>query len=87
VTSRRKELNVDNTDFAEQREDLLQAIERDREEVRVALQELTGAAELKLDVSERIKASPLTWAIGAFFVGVWLGSRAASVDAAGQRRP
>ena len=86
MTSRRKELNVDNTDFAEQREDLLQSIERDREEVRVALQELTGAAELKLDLGERIKASPLTWAIGAFVVGVWLGSRAASADAAGQRR-
>ncbi len=78
---------MDNTNFAEQREDLLQSIERDREEVRVALQELTGAAGFKLDVSERIKAFPLAWAIGAFLVGVWLGSRGASVDAAGQRRP
>jgi hypothetical protein len=78
---------VNDTDFAEQRQDLLQSIERDREEVRVALQELTGAAELKLDVGERIKVSPLTWVMGAFFIGVWLGRRAASLDAAGQRRP
>jgi hypothetical protein len=78
---------VDNTGFAEQRRDLLQSIEQDREEMRVALHELTGTVGSKLDVSERIKASPLTWAIGAFLVGVWLGSRGTSVEAAGQRRP
>lgn len=77
---------MNDPDFAERREDLLQSIEHDREEVRVALHELTGAAGLKLDVGERIKASPLTWAIGAFLVGAWLGSRGASVDGAGQRR-
>ena len=33
---------MDKTDFAEQREDLLQSIERDQEEVRVAVHELTG---------------------------------------------
>jgi hypothetical protein len=78
---------MDQTDFAEQRQDLLQSIEWDREEVRVALHELTAAAELKLDVGERIKASPVTWVMGAFLVGLWLGSRAASLDASGQRRP
>jgi len=77
---------VDKTDFAEQREDLLQSIERDQEEVRVAVQELTGAARSKLNVSEHIKEFPLAWAIGAFLVGLWLGSRGASVDVAGQRR-
>lgn len=77
---------MDKTDFAEQREDLLQSIERDQEEVRVAVQELTGAARSKLNVSEHIKEFPLAWAIGAFLVGLWLGSRGASVDVAGQRR-
>ncbi|MBI4514972.1 MAG: hypothetical protein HY699_04040 [Deltaproteobacteria bacterium] len=78
---------MEKTDFAEQREDLLQGIERDREEVRVAVHQLTGAAGSTLDVSEHIKKFPLTWAIDAFLVGVWLGSRGASVGAAGQRRP
>lgn len=77
---------MDHTDFAEQRADLLQSIERDQEEVRVAVHALTGAAGSKLDVSEYIKKFPLTWAIGAFLVGVWLGSLGGSGDAAGQRR-
>lgn len=66
-------------DFAEQREDLLQSIERDQEEVRVAVHELTGAARSKLKASEYIKEFPLTWTVGAFLVGMWLGSRRAAV--------
>ncbi len=77
---------VDKTDFAEQREDLLQGIERDQEEVRVAMHELTGAARSTLNVSEHIRQFPLTWAIGAFLVGAWLGSRGARAQVAGQRR-
>ena len=77
---------MDKTDFAEQREDLLQSIERDQEDVRVAMHQLTGAAGAKLDVSEHIREAPLTWAMGAFLVGVWLGTRAAPLHAAGQRR-
>jgi hypothetical protein len=77
---------VDNTDFVEQREDLLQSIERDQQEVRVAVHQLTGAAGSKLDVSEHIKKFPLTWAIGALLVGAWLGSRGAPVNVAGQGR-
>ncbi len=68
---------VDNTDFAEQREDLLQSIEHDQEEVRVAVQELTGAARSTLNASAYIKEFPLAWTMGAFLVGVWLGSRGA----------
>jgi hypothetical protein len=78
---------VETTDFAEQREDLLQSIERDQEEVRVAVQELTGAARSKLNVSEHIKKFPLTWAMGAFLVGTWLGSRGVLPNGTGQRRP
>lgn len=77
---------MEKTDFTEQREDLLQSIERDQEEVRVAVHELTGAAGATLDVSEHIKKFPLTWAIGALLVGAWLGSRGAPLNAAGQRR-
>lgn len=73
---------MENGDFAGQREDLLQLIEREEEEVRIALHELTDAAEQKLDsldVSERIRAAPLAWTVGAFLVGAWLGSREHSV--------
>jgi hypothetical protein len=77
---------VDKPDFAEQREDLLQGIERDQEEVRVAVHELTGAAKSTLNVSEHIRKFPLTWTIVAFLVGVWLGSRGAPTHVAGQRR-
>ena len=84
--ARKKTLAVDKPDFAEQREDLLQGIERDQAGVRLAVHELTGAAGSRIDVSEYIKKFPLTWAIGAFLVGVWLGSRGAPGLAAGQRR-
>lgn len=77
---------MNKTDFAERREDLLQGIKRAEEGVRVAVHELTGAAGSKLDVSEHIKKFPLTWAIGAFFLGVWLGSRGAPAPVAGRRR-
>ena len=77
---------MDKTDFTEQREDLLQGIERDQEEVRVAVHALTGAARSTLNVSEHIKQFPLTWAMGAFLVGLWLGSRGAPTHMAGQRR-
>jgi hypothetical protein len=82
----KEEPTVEKTDFAEQREDLLQSIERDQQEVRVAVQQLTGAARSKLDVSERIKKFPLTWGMGAFLVGVWLGSRGAPLNVDGHRR-
>jgi hypothetical protein len=77
---------VGHSAFAAQREDLLQSIERDQEEVRVAVQELAGAARSQLDVGERIKAFPLTWVIGAVLVGLWLGSRGAPIAAARERR-
>jgi hypothetical protein len=73
---------VNKTDYAEQREDLLRSIGRNQEEVRVAVRELTGAAQSKFNVSERIKEFPLTWTIAAFLVGAWLGRRGAP----GQRR-
>ena len=83
---------MEKTDFAEQREDLLQSIERDEEDVRVAVQELTVAAHSTFSASAHIKQFPLTWTIGAFCVGMWLGSRGVQVRAivqpngAGQRR-
>ena len=77
---------MDKPDFAEQREELLQRIEQDQEEVRVAMHELTRAVEFKLDVRVYIKRFPLTWVIGGFLVGMWLGSRGAPGEVARQRR-
>jgi hypothetical protein len=71
--------------YTEQRDHLLQSIERDDERMRVAMHELAGAARFKFDVGERIKQFPLTWVIGACLVGAWLGSRGARMRVAGQR--
>ena len=73
-----------DSEFTAQRDDLLQSIERDQEEVRLAVHELTGAAKSSLDVREHIKEFPLTWAIGALLVGMWLGSRGSRGDVGGQ---
>lgn len=72
---------AENGDFVEERDELLQAIERDQEDVREALHELTTAAEHKLDVSERIRRSPLAWTAGATIVGAIWGAREASAAA------
>ena len=60
-------------DFAERREELLQSIEHDEEELREAVHELAEVAEEKLDFAGYIRESPLTWVVGAFCVGMWLG--------------
>ena len=77
---------MEKTDFAEEREELLQGIEQDEKDVRAAVHELTDAAGSKVDVSEHIRRFPLTWAIGAFLIGAWLGSRGAQARVAGQGR-
>jgi hypothetical protein len=77
---------VDDADFTEQRDELLQSIEQHGEDVRVALHELTGAAEQKLVVAERIRAAPVAWLFGGFLLGIWLGSRGTSGPSAGPGR-
>ena len=67
---------VDNADFVEQREVLLESIKRDEQEVRGAIQELTAAARLQLNVRKCVEEFPLTWLIGSFLIGLWVGSRA-----------
>jgi hypothetical protein len=65
---------------------ILRSIERHVQEVRVAVHEITGAAGLKLDVGERIRGAPLTWAVAAALVGLWLGSRGTPADVARKGR-
>jgi len=61
-------------DYAEQRDELLESIERDHEELREAVHELAEAARETLGFTDRIRESPLTWIAGAFLLGLWLGS-------------
>ena len=66
---------MSNSDFAEQRETLVQSIESDQDDMRSALLELAGVTERSLDVAERIRRSPLAWAAAAFLLGAWFGAR------------
>jgi hypothetical protein len=54
--------------------------------LRVAMHDLTAAAGSKLNVGAHIEKFPLTWAIGAFLLGVWLGRRRATAQLPIQRR-
>lgn len=63
-----------NLDVTERHEELLQGIEEDEEVLREAVHELAEATERKLDVTRFVRASPLEWVIGAFCVGLWLGT-------------
>ncbi len=65
---------MDDSDAIEQREELLQSIERDEEELRDAVHDLTGAARSRLDVGEWIREAPLAWLVGGVLLGVWLGT-------------
>ena len=77
---------MSTTDFTEQRDDLLRSIERDQQAVRVAVHELTGAAQSKLSVGERIDEFPLTWVVGGFLFGAWLGWRRGGLVASARQR-
>ncbi len=66
---------METPDYTEQRGELLQSIEHDEAEVRVAVQELAGAAQVKLDLGEHIKRFPVAWLIGGFLLGLWIGDR------------
>lgn len=63
------------SDYIEQRDELLESIERDQEELRAAVHELTGAARETFDVSERIRERPWAWLAAAILFGLWLGTR------------
>jgi hypothetical protein len=63
-----------DTSVDEERAMLHAAIERDRAELRDAVDDLATAVGYELDPRRRIAADPLPWMLGAFVVGVWLGS-------------
>lgn len=64
-----------NNDYMQQREEILGEIERDQEEVRAAVQELTRAARETFSLTDHIREHPMVWLAGGFLVGLWLGHR------------
>ena len=64
-----------NHDYLQQREDILEEIERDQEEVRAAVHELTRAARETVSLTDHIREHPMMWLAGGFLFGLWLGGR------------
>ena len=63
------------TEYVEQRGQLLDSIERGESDLREAVQALTGVARRQFMLSAYIRSAPLRWVIGAFLVGAWLGTQ------------
>ena len=57
----------------EHREALRQSLEQHKQELRLAVQDLSVAARSWSDPSESIRLHPAAWLTGAFVVGLWLG--------------
>jgi hypothetical protein len=64
---------VDSLSGIDQRDVLIESIERHEQALRQAVHELTGAASVQLQISKRIKQAPLPWLLAGFLVGMWLG--------------
>jgi hypothetical protein len=50
-----------------------QTLEQHKEELRLAVQDLSVAARSWSDPAEAIRHRPAAWLTGAFIVGLWLG--------------
>ena len=57
----------------EQRETLRQNLEQHKQDLRIAVQDLTVAARSWSDPTESIRLHPGSWLTGAFVFGLWLG--------------
>lgn len=66
---------MDSVSYDDQRERLHASIERDAEELRDAVQELSAAARVRFDLGEHIKEFAFAWLLGGFLFGVWLAAR------------
>lgn len=67
-------------EYVERREELLESIERDQEELREAVHDLTDAARETFVLAERIRESPVAWLVGGALLGLWLGARASAAS-------
>jgi len=57
----------------EQREVVRQSLEQHKQDLRLAVEDLTIAARSWSNPSESIRLHPGAWLAGAFIVGLWLG--------------
>jgi hypothetical protein len=57
------------------RQELETRIQRDRDELRQALDLVRIRAREQLDPRWRVRERPIPWLAGAFCVGLWLGAR------------
>jgi len=62
-------------EYVEQREQLLDSIEKGESALREAMLDLANVAHQQLAPSEHIRSSPFPWLAGAFLVGAWMGAR------------
>ena len=69
--------------FGERREHLLASLERDREQVRRAVEDLRRSASgavRSLTLGRQLLTHPAVWLVGGLALGVWLGRRRTSKD-------
>ena len=64
----------------DEREDLLQSVERDQRQLQQALQELREAVAHPLGIDRQISRHPLPWIFSGFLIGLWFGSRRESTE-------
>jgi hypothetical protein len=65
-----------NTQLTSERNYLLRAVDRDREELRDAMQGLKRVAQERVEalrVGQYVSARPVPYLIGGFLLGLWLG--------------
>jgi hypothetical protein len=67
----------------ERREHLLASLERDREQVRRAVEDLRRSANgamRSLSLGRELLTHPAVWLVGGLALGVWLGRRSTARD-------
>ena len=67
--------NGNDESLGEKKEALLESVERNQQELRAAVDELTTVAQRQFDLRERIAQHPWQWLLGGFVVGLWLSRR------------
>ena len=66
---------MNETSYPEQRDEVIDSLQRDEQQLRKALKDLARAAGKRLQIAEHIKRAPLPWLLGGFVLGLWLGRR------------
>jgi hypothetical protein len=65
---------VNEDPIAVKRQELIESVEREETELKLAVDELSTAAQARIDLGERMSEHAWLWLAGAFTLGLWLGS-------------